>query len=240
MLCILIILAAFSDSDYLSISLSHLTLRWFARVLSGRDYLDAISTSIVLAAIATCLSGAIGLAAAVALHRKIVPGTGAIVALLMSPLIFPGVVIGVALLQFLTTIGLRGNFLALIMAHVLITMPYVTRSAMSGLVALNPQIAEVARTLGAGGLTTFYLVTLPVIRPSLVAGLVFSFIISLDNVPVTIFLLSPRQTTLPVKIFTAVDQGVDPSIAAASTLIILLTALVLIAAQRKVNLSRIL
>jgi putative spermidine/putrescine transport system permease protein len=156
----------------------------------------------------------------------------------MAPLIFPGIVVGVALLQFLTLIGLRGSFPALVLAHVVITVPYVVRAAMSGLTSLNPHLAEAARTLGATGLTSFYLVTLPIIRPSLLAGLVFSFIISLDNVPVTIFLLSPQQTTLPVKIFTAVDQGVDPSIAAASTLIILITALVLIIAQRKINFSR--
>lgn len=235
---ILIVLAAFNNSAYLSLSLDNLTLRWFVLVLSDDGYLHAISTSILLAGLATILSGVIGLAAALALHRRIVPGSAAITAFLMAPLIFPGIVIGVALLQFLTAIGLRGSFFALVMAHVVITVPYVARSAMSGLVALNPQLAEAAKTMGASGFATFYLVTLPVIRPSLISGLIFSFIISLDNVPVTIFLLSPHQTTLPVKIFTAVEQGVDPGIAAASTLIILLTAIVLLAAQRKINFSR--
>jgi putative spermidine/putrescine transport system permease protein len=235
---ILIVLAAFNNSAYLSLSLDNLTLKWFVHVLSDEAYLHAISTSIILAGIATLVSGIIGLAGAIALHRKILPGSSAITAFLMAPLIFPGIVIGVALLQFLTTIGLRGSFFALLMAHVVITVPYVTRSAMSGLIALNPQLGEAAKTMGASGITTFYLVTLPVIRPSLVAGLIFSFIISLDNVPVTIFLLSPLQMTLPVKIFTAVEQGVDPSIAAASTLIILLTAVVLLVAQRKINFSR--
>ncbi len=236
---VIIVLAAFNDSNYLRLSFDALTFKWFAHVLSDAAYLQAISTSIILAAAATAVSGVIGIAGALALHRKVVPGSGAIAAFLMAPLVFPGIVVGVALLQFLTIVGLRGSFFSLIMSHVVITVPYVIRAALSGLAALNPQIGEAARTLGAGGFATFYLVTLPIIRPSLVAGLIFSFIISLDNVPVTIFLLSPRQSTLPVKIFTAVEHGIDPGIAAASTLVILITAVVLLVAQRKINFSRI-
>jgi putative spermidine/putrescine transport system permease protein len=100
-------------------------------------------------------------------------------------------------------------------------------------------LEEAARVLGAPPLQAFRLVTLPLLKPGLVAGAFFAFITSLDNVPVTIFLLGPRQSTLPVKIFTAIDQGgVDPGLAAISTLLILVTGLALVIAERWVGFSR--
>ncbi|MCG8361622.1 MAG: ABC transporter permease subunit, partial [Kiloniellales bacterium] len=111
-------------------------------------------------------------------------------------------------------------------------------SVTANLVGVDPRLEEAARVLGADGWTAFRLVTLPIIRSGLVAGGLFSFIVSFDNVPVTIFLLSVRQTTLPVKIFTAVEHGVDPSIAAVSTLLILATGLILFLAERWVGLHR--
>ena len=102
----------------------------------------------------------------------------------------------------------------------------------------KPPVSEAARVLGASTFEAFRLVTLPLLKSGLVAGAIFSFVISLDDVPVTIFLLTPRQITLPVKIFAAVEQGVDPSIAAASTLLIIGTAIVLIVAQRWVRFTK--
>lgn len=235
---IVIVLAAFSKTTYLTIPPQGWTLDWFATVLNDASYLRAIGTSLWLATLATLLSLVMGTAASYALHHRLVPGRDAILSLVMAPLVFPAVVIGVALLQYISLLGLRGHFFVLVLAHAIITLPYVVRAAMSSLTGLNPQIEEAARVLGADGFTAFRLVTLPIIKPGLVAGGVFSFVTSLDNVPVTIFLLTPRQTTLPVKIFGAVEHGVDPSIAAASTLMIAGTAAALIAAQRWVGFTR--
>ncbi len=235
---IVIMLAAFSKTTYLTIPPQGWTLDWFRAVLGDSGYLRAISTSLWLATLATALSLILGTAASYALHHRLVPGRDAILSLVMAPLVFPAVVIGVALLQYVTIIGLRGHFFVLVLAHAIITLPYVVRAAMSSLTGINPQIEEAATVLGAGSFTAFRLVTLPIIKPGLVAGGIFSFVTSLDNVPVTIFLLTPRQTTLPVKIFGAVEHGVDPSIAAASTLMIAGTAVALILAQRWVNFTR--
>ncbi len=235
---VVIILASFSKTTYLTIPPQGWTLDWFRTVLSDPSYLKAIGTSLLLATLATILSLILGMAASYALYHRLVPWREAILSLIMAPLVFPAVVIGVALLQYVSLIGLRGHFFVLVLAHVIITLPYVVRAAMSSLTGLNPQIEEAAKVLGATGFTAFRLVTLPIIKPGLVAGGVFSFVTSLDNVPVTIFLLTPRQTTLPVKIFGAVEHGVDPSIAAASTLMIAGTAIALILAQRWISLTR--
>jgi putative spermidine/putrescine transport system permease protein len=184
------------------------------------------------------ISLVLGLAAAYALARRMLPAAELLTSLLMAPLIMPSVVIGVAMLQFYAIVGLRGSLVGLLIAHVVITVPYIVRSALASLAGLDASLEEAARTLGATGLEAFGLVTLPLMRPGLVAGALFAFITSLDNVPVTIFLIGANQTTLPVLIFTSVEMGVDPSVAAISTLLILATLVVLLLAERRAGFHR--
>jgi putative spermidine/putrescine transport system permease protein len=229
---IIVVLAAFSTTSYLTIPPRGLTLAWFGKVLSDPTYLAAIRMSLFLATGSTAISLVLGVAAAYALFRKILPGSDAITSLLMAPLILPAVVIGVALLQYYSLTGLRGSLSGLLMAHVVITVPYIVRSALASLSGLDVALEDAARVLGADGFETFRLITLPLIWPGLLAGALFAFITSLDNVPVTIFLISSSQTTLPVLIFTSVEMGIDPSVAAVSTLLIVATGIVMLVAER--------
>jgi putative spermidine/putrescine transport system permease protein len=229
---IVVVLAAFSTTSYLTIPPQGLTFAWFAKVLSDPAYLSAIRMSLILAFGSTAISLVIGVAAAYALFRKALPGSEAITSFLMAPLILPAVVIGVGLLQYFSLTGLRGSLFGLLMAHVVITAPYIVRSALASLSGVDLATEEAARVLGANGFEAFRLVTLPMIMPGLIAGALFAFITSLDNVPVTIFLISANQTTLPVLIFTSVEMGVDPSIAAVSTLLIVGTGVILLIAER--------
>ncbi len=235
---LVVVLAAFSTTSYLTIPPRGFTLAWFGKVLSDPTYLSAIQMSLILAVGSTILSLVLGLAAAYALFRRALPGSEAITSFLMAPLVLPSVVIGVALLQYYSLTGLRGSLFGLMMAHVVITVPYVVRSALASLSGIDLALEEAARVLGATGLEAFRLVTLPLITPGLVAGALFAFITSLDNVPVTIFLISARQTTLPVLIFSSVEMGVDPSVAAVSTLLIVATGLLLFLAERRFGFHR--
>lgn len=229
---LVVVLAAFSKTAYLTIPPRGLTLHWFEVVLTDADYLSAAWTSLWLAATSTAGSLVLGLAAAYALHRKMVPGSEWLTSVMMAPLVLPSVVLGVALLQYYTMTGTRGYSVGLWIAHVVITVPYVVRASLAGLSSVDPALEDAARVLGADGPTGFRLVTLPLVKPGLVAGGLFAFITSLDNVPVTVFLLSASQNTLPVKIFTSVEHGVDPGIAAVSTLLILATGVALAVAER--------
>lgn len=236
---IVVAMASVSTTAYLAIPPKGFTLDWFVRVLTDREYLDAIRTSFELAFSATALSLVLGTAASYALHHRLLPAADVLASFFMAPLVFPAVVIGVALLQYYSIVGLRSTFVGLLLAHTAITVPYVIRACLSSLAGLRPELEEAARVLGAPPLTAFRLVTLPLLKPGLVAGGFFAFITSLDNVPVTIFLLGPGQSTLPVKIFTAIDQGgVDPGLAAISTLLILVTGLALVIAERWVGFSK--
>jgi putative spermidine/putrescine transport system permease protein len=233
-----IALASLSATSYLTVPPRGVTLRWFAAVLGDREYVAAILVSLALAAAATLGSLAVGTAAAYALVRRVVPGREAVAALLMAPLVFPGVVIGVALLQFYSRLGFGSTFAGLLLAHMAITLPYVVRAILASLEGVDAEIEDAARVLGAGPWTAFRTVTLPIIRPGVAAGGLFSFIVSFDNVPVSIFLLAPGQMTLPVKIFTAIEYGVDPTVAAVSTMLIVATGLFLVAAERWIGFHR--
>src|SRR5690606_18451563 len=165
---IVVMLASFSETSYLTIPPQGWTLKWFEAVLTDRIYLDAIKNSLILAVGSTAISMVLGVAASYAIFRKMVPGSEALTSLLMAPLIIPSVVIGVALLQYFTLVGIRGSFWVLLIAHVVITVPYIVRSALASLSGIDLAVEEAARVLGANGFTTFRLVTLPLIKPGLV------------------------------------------------------------------------
>jgi putative spermidine/putrescine transport system permease protein len=227
-----VVFASFSATAYLTIPPQGWTLHWFAQVLSDPTYLSAIAFSLELAVAATLVALLLAIPACYALHNDWLPFSGAISGFLLSPLIFPAVVIGVALLQYLSFLGLRGNFVILALAHVVIVTPYIVRTTLAGLAGFDPALEEAARVLGANRLKAFALVVLPGVRMSLLAGFVFAFITSFDEASVTLFLLPPGQATLPVTIFSAIDLGVDPSIAAISTLLIVATIALLVLVER--------
>lgn len=237
---VVVTLASLSRTSYLTVPPQGVTLRWFAAVLQDPEYARAIVFSLVLAAVATLGSLVAGVAGSYALIRHRVPGGALISALLNAPLIFPGVVVGVALLQFYALVRMNGTFVGLALAHMVITVPYVVRAVMASLQGIDAEIESAARVLGASRPIAFFTVTLPLARPGIVAGALFSFIVSFDNVPVSIFLIGSSQMTLPVKIFTAIEYGVDPSIAAISTMLIIVTGLGLAAAERWVGFHRFL
>jgi putative spermidine/putrescine transport system permease protein len=233
-----VVLASFSTTSFLTIPPQGLTLKWYGRVFESTDYLRAIGISLTLAAAATAGALIIGTATSYALVRRVVPGRALISSLVMSPLVFPGIVIGVALLQFYTALGLGGTFIGLVLAHIVITVPYVVRTTLASLQGLDAELEDAACTLGATRFDAFRLVTLPLLRPGLAAGGLFAFITSFDNVPVSIFLTGVASTTLPVKLFTAIEFGVDPSVAAIASLMILTTGLTLVLAERWIGFHR--
>lgn len=226
------VLASVSDTDYLSVPPRGFTLRWFAAVLADPAWQSALRLSLTLAVLATLLALAIGLAAAYALHHRWVPGGEALATAMMTPLVLPAVVLGVALLQYAGLVGLRDNLLLVLLAHAVVVSPYVLRTSLAAMAGSDPALEEAARVLGSSRLGAFCRVTLPSILPGIAAGAVFAFITSFDEVSVTIFLLPPGESTVPIAIFTAVDQGVNPSVAAVSALLVLFTGTVLLLVER--------
>jgi len=182
----------------------------------------------MLAAAATLIASLLAVPAALAIARYAFPGKHTLSATLMSPLILPHVVIGAALLQYGAAIGLTRSFSALLVGHIVIITPFVLRAVLPQLADEQKCLEDASADLGAGPLTTFFLITLPQIRSGIASGAIFAFIASWINVELSIFNTTADLTTVPVKLFNYVQYTIDPTIAAVSSITILVAAVVII------------
>jgi putative spermidine/putrescine transport system permease protein len=216
-----------------------LTLRWYAHALSEDVFTTSALNSLWLATIATALATPLALAAAYGLVRGRFRGRDAIQTLLLAPLVVPSLVIGLAILLAFSGMGVRDVGARLVGAHVLITFPYMVRTILASLARLDPAVEEAARTLGASALRCFVLVTLPLVRPGVVAGMLFAFIVSFDNVSLSLFLTNARTNTLPIAILNYVEYNFDPSVAAISTMLVAFSLGAALLVERLVGLRRV-
>lgn len=218
---LVVIATSFTATAYPVFPPQGFTWRWFGEVLSSPEYLEAMRFSTVLAAASTAIASVLGTLAALGLVRGRFHGQVAVAALFLSPIFFPAIVLGLALLIFYNWVGLAGTLPGMVAAHAVLTTPFVIRMVSASLAEFDPAVEEAAKNLGASATRTFFLVTLPLIRPGVVAGAVFAFIISFDELVVSLFLAGPGMQTLPIRIFTSLEYSSRPSVSAVSTLLIL-------------------
>jgi putative spermidine/putrescine transport system permease protein len=229
---------SFSAAPFASFPPQGFTLDWYAQVLSDPDFIDSASLSIGLALAATAAALALGLPAAFALSRSNLPGAAVLQGLLLSPLIFPVLITGLALLQFYSAMNMQQAIVNLFFAHTLITLPYVVRTVTASLQLVDRSLEEAARTLGADRWRTFRRVTIPQIAPGVAAGALFAFMVSLDNYPISMWLADARAVPLPILLFQNMQRVFDPSIAAMASLMILVGAAAVVALEKLVGLRR--
>jgi putative spermidine/putrescine transport system permease protein len=214
------------------------TLQWYGKVLQDSEFLASLSFSAGLALAATLGALLLGIPAGFAVVRHQFPGRGAISAALLSPLIFPVLITGVALLQLFSMMGSDNTALNLLIAHVLVTTPYVVRTVTASLMLADVTLEEAARTLGAGRWRVFRRVTVPQIAPGLVAGALFAFMVSFDNFPISMWLADAQHNPIPLLIFQKIAGVFDPSVSAMSTLMILFAMAVVLIVERVAGLRR--
>jgi putative spermidine/putrescine transport system permease protein len=217
---IVVITTAFGASPYPVFPPSDFTLKWFVKVWNTQELRDAALVSARLGLVATCLATIIGTLSAIALVRCNFPGKVFISVALLSPILFPGIVLGLALLVAFYRVGLAQTFAGLVAGHTVLVTPFVIRLVIASLAEFDPAVEEAAQNLGAGWWRTLFRITLPLIRPGILAGAVFAFIVSFDELVITLFLAGPSLQTLPIKIFTYVEYSSDPTISAVSTCLI--------------------
>ena len=222
-----IVLYSLSPGTVLEIPPSGVSLRWYAALADQPRLLSGLGASVLLGAVSTGAALVVGIPAALALTRGSLPGREAILAVLLSPLSLPGLVLGLGVLTSVAVLAdragtqLAGTMFPLAAAHLLITIPWVVRSVAASLESTDPALEDQARSLGAGPLATLFLVTLPGARAGIAAGAVSAFVISFGNFALSLLLASGRTVTLPVAVYEAVDRYQDPTVAAVSTLSIL-------------------
>lgn len=221
------------------------TLRWYANFFAQGRLIEGVVTSLIIASVATGVALLIGVPAAYALVRSNLPGRGFLAAFFLSPLNLPGLVLAIGILMFVVRViqpyidaPIVGRLPPLLAAHVIVTAPWVIRTVSASLQTADRAPEEAARGLGASPFEAFMLITLPSIRPGVMAGAIFAFIVSFGNFALSLFFVGPGVTTLPVAIFQYVDQFQDPTVAAGSSVVIVATTLVVIVADRLGNVSR--
>jgi putative spermidine/putrescine transport system permease protein len=219
------------------------TASWYGQILP--NFGAAIVTSLELGAAAVVGSLLLGVPAGIALSRYRFRGKSAIGTLLLAPLTVPGIALGLAIFVFLVAIdenagsALTGSFAGLVLAHIMIATPWVVRLSLASLVNHDRAAEEAAASLGARPLTVLWRVTLPAMRPGIIAGALFAFIISFENLELALFLTSPGVTTLPVAVLLYLEYHIDPLIAATAVAQIVGVGTLLMLLDRFVRLGRV-
>ncbi|TGQ04909.1 ABC transporter permease [Mesorhizobium sp. M2E.F.Ca.ET.166.01.1.1] len=211
---------SFSSGSFLSYPMPGLSLRWYEELLTNYKWLLALKNSAVVGVGAAALSTVLGLSAAIAMNglgpraRSIVNG------FLIAPLVMPVIIMAVGLYLFLSDLGLAGTIVGMILAHTVIGTPYVVISATAALQNFDMQLIRAAKSLGASPWMAYRRVMLPAIRPAIVAGSLFAFVASFDEVVIVLFLAGPGQVTLPVRLFEGIRDELTPVVIAAAVVMI--------------------
>ncbi|WP_282139581.1 ABC transporter permease [Cytobacillus oceanisediminis] len=237
---LVLINVSFTELNYLSFPGKGFTLKWYKALFEDISYLDSFLYSFKLSGTATLFAILIGIPASYGLARNNFKGKGIVMNLISSPLLLPQIFLGLALLQFFYYFtNSPQNFYTLVLGHIIIILPYIVRTCVNSFVGISPYIEEAGRDLGAGPWKTFFFVTLPLMKSSIIAGTLFSFAVSWINVEVTIFLTSADQMALPVKMFNYVQYNIDPMIAAVSAVTIYIAFILILIIDMLVGIENI-
>ncbi|MDR1565888.1 MAG: ABC transporter permease subunit, partial [Treponema sp.] len=218
-----VILSSFSESSRITFPPKAFSLKWYEGLFIRTEYLRSFLLSLRLALISVAISLILGTVVALALSRYRFRWSEVLKTIFLSPLMLPGVIVGLALLRAFAAIGWVATFQGLVVAHILMSSAYVVRMVLSSLVGFDTSIEEAARDLGASPFYTFLKITLPIIKPGIIVAALFAFIVSLDETSLSVFLAGGSTITLPVRIFSMLEHGVEPTVTAVSSLLIALS-----------------
>lgn len=236
---IVVLGSSVTAAEYTSFPPHGISLRWYIEILRHEEFLNSLWTSAYVAVGASVAALLVGTMAAIALARYRFLGRTVLNGLFMSPLLLPSLILGIALLQFYMWAGIGKSPGTLILGHLVLTTPYVIRLVGTSLSGFRDELELAAQNLGATPFQTFRWVTLPLIRPGLLAGVAFAAIISFDEVNVSLFLASPTTVTLPVRIFGYIEQTFDPLVTAVSSLLILISIVAILLLEEIIGLGRL-
>ena len=204
------------------------SLRWYAAIVENENWMLAIQNSFIVGLFATLIATALGTLAAVGLSSQYMPFKRAIMALLLSPMIVPLIIIAAGMFFFYTKFNLAGTYLGLIIAHAALGIPFVIITVTATLSGFDRSLYFAGLSLGASPIKTFFDVVVPLIRPGVISGAMFAFVTSFDEVVVVLFLAGPGQRTIPRQMFSGLREQINPTILAVATLLILISVLFLV------------
>jgi len=236
---LVVIIASFSSGDSLSFPPPGFSLRWFVEFFSIAEMRNAFLLSIILAVTSACGAAALGLLGAIYVSRVQNAFAAVLQMLLMAPLVFPALILGLALLLLYKTVNMS-VLPGLFIAHVVVCLPYAFRSVLTSLQSFDTTLEEAGQSLGAGPIRSFMLITMPIIWPGILSGWLFAFVVSFGELNTALFLTGPGVVTLPIEIFSYLQfQGNQLVVAAASSLQVLIILFVLMLAERLIGARQI-
>lgn len=229
---IVIIPLSFNSEPYFTYPMAGYSLRWYEAIF-GDDpqsilWQRAIKNSVIVGVSATLLATALGTLAALGLSRANFPLKGAVMVVLISPIMVPIVITAVGMFYFYAQIGLASTIPGIILAHTALGVPFVVITVTATLVGFNQNLVRAGSSLGAGPARVFFKVTLPLILPGVVSGALFAFVTSWDEIVVVLFLASVEQHTIPRRMWSGIREMINPTITAAATMLIFLSILLMV------------
>ncbi len=228
---VVLVIFSFNDSK-LNAAWRGFTLAWYGRLLANQSVLTAFKNTMIVAIVSTAISTVIGTVTAYGLNRFHVRMRGFFDTLIYMPIIMPEIIMGISLLGFLVLLGIKLGLSTIIIGHVVFNISFVTVVVSARLADTDRAVEEAAMDLGASRLQTFLKVTLPIIKPGILAGALLAFTLSFDDFVITFFISGVGATTLPLKIYSMIKFGVNPEINAISTLVVLASTVIIFASQR--------
>ena len=224
---LVIVPLSFSAGSFLPFPQPGLAFQWYEELFSSGPWRLSFRNSMVVALATTVLASTLGTLAAMGLNRADFPAKSLVMALLISPIVVPIIIVAVGVYFFYAPLGLTGSLLGLTLAHTVLAVPFVFITVSATLAGFDHNLVRAAASLGAPPLVTFRRVVLPTIAPGVISGAIFAFVIAFDEVVVALFLTGPGERTLPRQMFVGIRENISPVIAAAATLLILLSILLM-------------
>ena len=219
----IIVPLSFSQDPFFTLPVRAYSLRWYADLFGNPRWFDAMVNSAVAAVLTTILATTLGTLAALGIARPDFPARRFIMALLISPMIVPIVIVAVGSYLAFGQVGLTNTRLGLVLSHTALATPFVVITVTATLSTYDTNLTRAAQSLGASGLSAFIRVTLPMILPGVISGAIFAFATSFDEVVVALFMTAAEQRTLPVQMFSGIRDQINPTIMAAATMLLALS-----------------
>ena len=219
---------SFSSGSFLYYPLPGLSLRWYEDFFTSPFWLTSLKNSLIIGVSATALATGLGTLAALGIWRARFPAQALVLAILISPMVVPVVIVAVGDYFAFAPLGLTDGYLGLVLAHATLGVPFVVITVLATLSGFDRTLIRAAESLGASRLKTFRRVTLPLILPGVASGAVFAFAASFDEVVVVLLMAGPGQRTLPRQMFAGINDKISLTIAAAATMLIAISLLLMI------------
>lgn len=228
---LIVVPMSFSDSQYLSFPPREWSLRWYANYFGSLEWMQATWTSLKAGLLTMLVATPLGTLAAYGLHVSRLRWVGVAMLVLMTPIMMPLILVGIGVFYVYVRFGLLNTLAGIVIAHAMLAVPLVTLVVASGLKSYDMNQEMAARSLGASRPRAFLLVTLPQIRFSVITAALLAFLTSFDEVIVALFISGGQNSTLTRNMFLALRDQIDPTIAAISTVLIVITTLLLALSQ---------